>query len=211
VIVYQNVSLQGIQDVFADNPGIIAFGDQILLAPGPRALNSIETRVTTFGDAVMADFRLTVYELNPLQNVGIELQSRVLPGVTIPANSQQSLLFAGWTLTVPAEFVVMLSIENASSRVVGLEVTDAAAIGFSDPSFSWWRDANGFFRQSFPDSPNNYYFVVTTEGGAAVPEPGTAVLTLGPIVFLINRRRRSGESGPQPRSAQTTSHTSGLA
>jgi hypothetical protein len=193
VIVYQNVSLQGIQDVFADNPGIVAFGDQVLLAAGPRELSSIETRVTTFGDAVIGDVRLTIYELNPLQNVGTELASRVLPGVTIPANAQQSLVFSGWTLTVPTEFVVMLSIENASSRVVGLEVTDAASVGFSDSSFSWWRDANGFFRQSFPDTPNNYYFVVTTDvgtAGPAVPEPGTALLVLGPILGLAMRRRR---------------------
>lgn len=190
IITYQNISLQGLQDVFADNPGILAFGDQVLLEAGPRALNSIETRVVTFGDTVRADFRLTVYELDLLQNVGAALASRVLTSLAITPNSQQSLLFTGWTITVPTEFVVMLSIENATSMALGLEVTDAAAIGFSDSSFSWWRDGTGFFRQSFSDSPNNYYFVVSTDVATGIPEPGTAMLTLGSILVLAGVRRR---------------------
>ena len=190
VTTYGNTSLQNIQDVFADNAGVIAFGDQISLIPGPRGLNSIETRVATFTDALVADFRLTLYALDPLQNVGAMLSSRVLTGVAIGANSRQSLLFTGWTLTVPDDFVLLLSIENASSLVLGLEVTDAASIGFSDSTFSWWRDGSGFFRQSFAGTPNNYYFVVNTDAGAAVPEPGTAILTLGSIITLAAVRRR---------------------
>jgi hypothetical protein len=190
ITVYQNTSVQALQDVFADNPGIIGFGDQILLAAGPRELDSIETRVMSYADSVVADFRLTVYELDSFQNIGLALASQALFGVAIGANSPQSLLFTGWSITLPNEFVVMLSVQNASSLVLGLEVTGAADIGFSNINFSWWQDANGFFQKSFADSPNNYYFAVNTNADLGIPEPSTALLTAGAIFGLVALRRR---------------------
>jgi len=189
IAVYQSTDLAGIQDVFADNPGIAGFGDQILLAPGPRDLDSIETRVVTFTDSITADFRLTVYELDSMRNVGLALASRTLFRVSIAPDSAQNLLFSGWSLTLPDEFVAVLSLQNANSPVVGLEVTNAATIGFSDDTFSWWQDGSGFFQQSFPSSPNNYYFVVNTDAPFVVPEPGTAELALASITAIFAFRR----------------------
>lgn len=189
-IVYQNTALQGVQDVFADVPGLLAIGDQLLLAPGPWQLNSVRTRVTTFDDPVTADLRLTLYAVGAGDTVGSELATRVLP-VALAANTSSVVEFNSWALSLPDQLIVMLSLENASSRALGIETTDPPAVGSSDSGSSWWRDGTGFFRQQFPDGLNNYYFEIEAAAAANdVPEPA-AYLLAGPLllVLLLSRAR----------------------
>lgn len=191
-IVYQNTNQEGLQDVFADNPGLLAIGDEVALAAGPRSLTAIRTRVATFDTDVTADLRLTLYAVGAGDTVGAQLASSVLPAVSLAAGTSTIVQFSGWSLTLPEQLILMLSLENASSQVLGLEVTSSAgSIGFSDPAFSWWRDGSGFFQHQFQDTPNNYYFEIeASDVTTTLPEPVSLCMTglgLGALILLGRR------------------------
>jgi hypothetical protein len=184
-VLYDNTNTDQQFSVFYST-GFTEIGDQLqLVSPGQMA--SLDTQF--FNNGADATFDATVTFYNTGSPVGSQIgPSFTISGNSIASNTSQTVTFANLGgLPVPADVIVVLSIQNVSAGGdIGVNFFDPPTVGTSDNTFFIANDGTGLAQVSTNLDIDNVHFLIT-----AVPEPGTAGATFGALLLLAWSWRRS--------------------
>lgn len=178
--------------VFYSANGYTEIGDQIQLTSA-GFLTSLGAQFYNGGSTATFDAVLRFYAAGSPVGTLIGAPFTVT-GISIAGNTSQNVTFSNLgNLAVPLNLIVTLAVANVTNGGdLGVNLANPPpTVGASAETFFIAYDGTTFSQAFTGLDIDNVYLEVN--GGSAVPEPGTAALTLGALAGLVwfRRGRRS--------------------
>jgi hypothetical protein len=170
--------------------GYTEIGDQVQLA-SQSLLTSLAAQFYNLGSDATFDATVTFYETGAPVGSLIGSPFTVI-GISIGASASQTVTFADLGgLLVPADLIVVFSVQNVSSGGdIGVNLFDPPTVGTSDNTFFFANDGNGLAQAStLLDIDNIYLLIEGTPAGTPIPEPATAAVTFALLAVLALCKR----------------------
>jgi hypothetical protein len=185
-IVYDNSSGDTGNSIMYAADGYTEIGDRILLGGLARSITEAQIQMFNGGQAGTFDANLHFRYLDT--PVGTVFGTFSLVGIN--ADGVFTVTFSTGGILVPDEFVFLVEVLNPSAGVdLGLNLFNPPALGSSSNSSFIERQGSSYSSVTAPDG--NFYFVLTADDEAGIPEPASvALMGVGLALLAIRRAGR---------------------